>query len=112
MEAHECLKLKGLVECKKLIDRVNIFAVACDVVCDPILVLDIDNFVSYNDLKKLVESHELFEKYESLDEAKAHLERIRFCIATKTWFGKALLNWSMYADKLEQAVSDVESCSA
>lgn len=45
-----------------------------------------------------------------LEDARSHLESIRFNIATKTWFGQALLNWSMYADKLEKAIADVESC--
>ena len=69
MEAHECLKLKGLSECRKLIDGVNIFAVACDVVCDPMLVLDVDNFVSYNDLKKLVDVYELVNRLGGLESA-------------------------------------------
>ena len=78
--------------------------------CVRVLIKPSDCEVQFHkDLKRLVESHELVEKYESLAEAKSHLGRIRFCIATKTWFGKALLNWSVYADKLEKAILDVES---
>lgn len=62
------------------------------------------------DLKRLVESHELVMCCGGLEDARSHLESIRFNIATKTWFGRALLNWSMYADKLEKAIFDVESC--
>ena len=70
------------------------------------LVMDLN----YNDLKPLVESHELVVQCGGLEDARSHLESIRFNIATKTWFGQALLNWSMYADKLEKAIADVESC--
>ena len=62
------------------------------------------------DLKHIVESHELVVQCGGLEDARSHLESIRFNIATKTWFGQALLNWSMYADKLEKAIADVESC--
>jgi hypothetical protein len=62
------------------------------------------------DLKRLVESYELVVQCGGLEDARSHLESIRFNIATKTWFGQALLNWSMYADKLEKAIADVESC--
>ena len=62
------------------------------------------------DLKRLVESHELVVQYGGLEDARSHLESIRFNIATKTWFRQALLNWSMYADKLEKAIADLEAC--
>ena len=62
------------------------------------------------EVKRLVESHELVEQYENIDNARNHLDKIRFSISAKTWFGRALLNWSLYADKLEQAIADVESC--
>lgn len=61
-------------------------------------------------LKRIVESHELVVRCGGLEDARSHLESIRFNIATKTWFGQALLNWSIYADKLEKAIADVESC--
>ena len=66
--------------------------------------------VNIADLKRLVESHELVVQCGGLEDARSHLESIRFNIATKTWFGQALLNWSIYADKLEKAIADVESC--
>ena len=66
--------------------------------------------IDLDELKRLVESHELVVQCGGLEDARSHLESIRFNIATKTWFGQALLNWSMYADKLEKAIADVESC--
>ena len=66
--------------------------------------------VSFIDLKRIVDAHELVVQCGGLEGAKSHLESIRFNIATKTWFGSALLNWSMYADKLVKAIADVESC--
>lgn len=65
--------------------------------------------ISYLDVKRLVESHDLVVQCGGLEDARSHLESIRFNIATKTWFGQALLNWSMYADKLVKAIADVES---
>ena len=62
------------------------------------------------EIKRLVGSHELVVQYGGLEDARSHLESIRFNIATKTWFRQALLNWSMYADKLEKAIADVEAC--
>lgn len=66
--------------------------------------------VSFIDLKRLVESHGLIVECGGLEDARSHLESIRFNISTKTWFGQALLNWTMYADKLEKSITDVESC--
>lgn len=63
-----------------------------------------------DDLKRYVEAYEFVGKYESLSSAKSHLDKIRFNIATKTWFGQALLNWSIYAEKLDQAIILVEQC--
>ena len=69
-----------------------------------------DYMFKTSEIKRLVESHDLVVQCGGLEDARSHLESIRFNIATKTWFGRALLNWSLYADKLEQAIADVESC--
>ena len=78
--------------------------------CAEHIKVQLNELVKMDDLKRLVESHELVDRYENIDDAKNHLGKIRLSIATKTWFGRALLNWSLYADNMEQAIADVESC--
>ena len=94
MDANEFVKVFGLDIAKIAINE-----------CPPEYGLDII------ELKRLVESNELVVQFGGLEGARSHLESIRFNIATKTWFGQALLNWSMCTDKLEKAIADVESCN-
>lgn len=95
MKANKFVKENGIEKCKRILDD---------------LTDQGHNGDFYKELKRLVESHELVVQCGGLEDARSHLESIRFNIATKTWFGQALLNWSMYADKLEKAIADVESC--
>jgi len=94
MKANEFFKAMGLKAVKQFLENDNIRTKEMN-----------------DDLKRLVESYELVVQCSGLEDARSHLESIRFNIATKTWFGQALLNWSMYADKLEKAIADVESCT-
>lgn len=93
MKANEFFKAMGLKAVKQFLENDNIRTKEMN-----------------DELKCLVESYELVVQCGGLEDARSHLESIRFNIATKTWFGQALLNWSMYADKLEKAIADVESC--
>ena len=53
-----------------------------------------DRLISLDKLKRIVESHKLVERYDSVDEAKEYLPMLRM---------------DSY-DELKQAIADVESC--
>ena len=55
---------------------------------DSVILVDLD----YNNLKRIIESHELVENWGGLDDAKFALQLVR------------------YPESLKQAIADVESC--
>lgn len=62
--------------------------------------VDVDNVdFSFEDLKRLTESHELINIYDGLDVAKD-------CLTVENFKRKNLKHWN----RLKQAIADVESC--
>ena len=62
---------------------------------------DMDDGISFhtNDLKRLVESHELVESYGGPEDAKKELQR------------QSILRWvNPETERLREAIADVESC--
>lgn len=67
---------------------------------DSVILVDLD----YENLKRIVESHELVEKFGGLFQAKAILDKEGFT-------GGIELNDDLISDEeLTQAIADVESC--
>ena len=67
-----------------------------------------------DELKRLVESHELVEKFGGLDKAKKSLEKAYKRFTTKISYSveiddKTYLT-GVFIEDLEQAIADVESC--
>ena len=68
----------------------------------------------FDDLKRLVESHEMVEKFGGLDKAKKSLEKAYKRFTTKISYSveiddKTYLT-GVFIEDLEQAIADVESC--
>lgn len=86
MKANEFVKLRGISYCKNLLIKAD--------GCAAIQAREDNSRVSVDDLKRLVESHELVGRYGTADEAKEYLPMLRM---------------DSY-DELKQAIADVESC--
>lgn len=97
MQANEYIKKYSIDKAKELVSSiVNTISVG-GVVCDPCFITDEGEHISYNTLKRIVESHELVERYGGLEKAKLR------CYPAKH------LTMESY-HKLKQAILDVESC--
>ena len=89
MKANEFVKAYGLKRVRHLLTMSRNAIVYC---------LDGEH-VHVDDLKRLVESHELVESYGRLEDAKKELQR------------KSILRWiNPETERLREAIADVESC--
>lgn len=88
MKANEFFKAYGFDEVKYLVSLAGNARVCC---------IDGEH-IHVDDLKRLVESHELVESYGGLNESKRIFEMRHGVINFDGW------------DKLKQAIADVESC--
>lgn len=92
MKANEYIKENGLAEARKLLEMGRGFVKLSD-----------DGGFHTDDLKRLVESHELIKKFHGVEKAKYELKLIeegsifRCCVA-------------ITAEMLRQAIADVEAC--
>ena len=69
MKANEFIKEYGLGEAAELVNSVKFVFKIKDVVCDPCFLIE-DYAISYKELKRLVESHEIIQKdFESVEMA-------------------------------------------
>lgn len=66
--------------------------------------------VDGDDLKRIIESHELVESCGGLSLAKVALDRIAGSIACKVYAGKLLIVAETRHNELKKAIADVESC--
>ena len=106
MKATELIKNKGIEYAKDIVesapDGVLAWNEGYEFVCGTAInISDEDRekyFVDMSDLKRLVESHELVEKWQGLNAAKIKVVLLR------------IFGLTTQADQLEQAVTDVESC--
>lgn len=96
MKANEFVKKFGLEHTKYLIEDTELSEFAIHSSCAGKYSMDI---VSADDLKRLVESHELVEKVGGLENAKTFDKDCMYCITHLTDL-----------DSLKQAIADVESC--
>ena len=100
MKANEFVKKYSIDKAKELVSSIiNTISVA-GYVCDPCFITDEGEYVGYNDLKRLVESHDLVESHGGLVNTK-HDAKYLFS------------DWD-YAPpmelRLKQAIADVENC--
>ena len=109
MKANEFIKEYGLGEAVELVNSVKFVVKIKDIVCDPCFFTE-DCTLSYKELKRLVESHELVKAWQlpeddndetGVDGARMYLECYAFYSTDEE---KAKL------DRLEQAIADVEAC--
>ncbi|WP_191112831.1 hypothetical protein [Acinetobacter lwoffii] len=92
MKANEFVKLRGISYCKNLLIKAD--------GCAAIQAREDNSRVSVDDLKRLVESHELVESKGGLIKAKEILaDNPVWCSGSKR-----------YSSPLERAIADVESC--
>ena len=97
MKANEFIKEYGLGEAAELVDSVKFVFKIKDVVCDPCFLIE-DYAISYKELKRLVESHEIIQKdFESVEMAD-YEHMISGCYSDPYWI------------RVKQAIADVESC--
>lgn len=82
MKANEFVKLVGMGRAKQHIKA-----------------MDIQNWHNdfYNNLKRLIESHDLVESYDGIESAKMMIERTKFPLSDRII-------------RLKRAIADVESC--
>ena len=96
MKANKFVKKYSIDDAKELVSSIINTISVNGYVCDPCFITDEGEYVGYNDLKRLVESHELIEQYNGLFEAK-ELIRVSPKLTSE-------LRW------LPPAIADVESC--
>ena len=97
MKANEFVKEFGWTAAKKMIDGLKVEYHINGIKTSPTIVLDDGTtWISYDDLKRLVESHELVSDYYGLTRAKEHAESNYTAPELKA--------------ALRQAIADVESC--
>ena len=97
MKANEFVKEYGLGEAVELVNSVKSVVKIKDVVCDPCFLTE-DYAISYKELKRLVESHEIIQKdFESVEMAD-YEHMISGCYSDPYWI------------RVKQAITDVESC--
>ena len=99
MKANEFVKLEGLQVFRYALAQLSfmpkMFLVVYQYECEFVHEIKTNhgNLVfSYEEVKRLVESHELVENWGGLDDAKFALQLVR------------------YPERLKQAIADVESC--
>lgn len=97
MKANEFVKKYSIDKAKELVHSIINTISVNGYVCDPCFITDEGEHISYNDLKRHVDSYELVESYGGLEKAKLR------CYPAKH------LTMQSY-HKLKQAISDVESC--
>lgn len=86
--AHQILKYSNHKHKRFLADRISV----------TYNEMDIPDWTSLDDLKRLVESHELVESYGGLEKSRKHLDE------------KWVFEWTALDGKLSQSICDVESC--
>ena len=97
MKANEFIKEYGLGEAVELVNSVKFVVKIKDIVCDPCFFTE-DCTLSYKELKRLVESHEIIQKdFESVE--MADYEHM-----ISGWYSDP------YWVRVKQAITDVESC--
>ena len=97
MRANKFIKEHGLGEAVKLVNSVKFVVKIKDVVCDPCFLIE-GYAISYKELKRLVESHEMIQKdFESVEMAD-YEHMISGCYSDSYWI------------RVKQAITDVESC--
>lgn len=94
MRANEYIKKYSIDKAKELVSSIINTISVNEHVCIPCFITDEGEYVGYKDLKRLVGSYELVERYGTVDEAKEYLPMLRM---------------GSY-DELKQAIEDVESC--
>lgn len=97
MKANEFVKKYSIDKAKELVYSIINTISVNGYVCDPCFITDEGEHISYNDLKRHVDSYGLVESYGGLEKAKI-----------RCYPAKHLTMQSYY--KLKQAISDVESC--
>ena len=97
MKANEYIKKYGIDKAKELVSSI-INTISVDgYICDPCFITDDGEHISYNDLKRYVDSYELVESYGGLEEAKTICNLAKYVVIE-------------YYYKLKQAILDAESC--
>ena len=98
MTAQEYIKKYGIAKAKELVSSiVNTISIGV-VVCDPCFITDEGEHISYNDLKRIIDSYELIKKdFESVE------------MAEYEYMVSASYN-EPYWVRVKQAILDVESC--
>ena len=97
MRENYFIKEYGLGEAVELVNSVKFVVKIKDIVCDPCFFTE-DCTLSYKELKRLVESHEIIKKdFESVEMAD-YEHMISGCYSSPYWI------------RVKQAITDVESC--
>ena len=96
MKANEFVKKYGIDKAKELVSSIINTVSVNGHVCDPCFITDDGEHVGYNDLKRLVESHEMVE---ALGGLKASLYLRNHNMLMKE-----------HLPRIKQAIADVENC--
>ena len=97
MKENYFIKEYGLGEAVELVNSVKFVVKIKDIVCNPCFFIE-DCTLSYKELKRLVESHEIIKKdFESVEMAD-YEHMISGCYSDPYWI------------RVKQAIADVESC--
>ena len=97
MKENYFIKEYGLGEAVELVNSVKFVVKIKDIVCDPCFLIG-DYALSYKELKRLVESHEIIQKdFESVEMAD-YEHMISGCYSDPYWI------------RVKQAIADVENC--
>lgn len=98
MKANEFVKKFGWDRAKREVALIGTIAMMCGD----------DDF--NNDLKRLVESHELVEKHGGLISARKYIKFLRSSVDIGLYHGLDDVDYKTEIPLIEQAIADVESC--
>lgn len=106
MKANEFVKEYGLVEAKKIVDGLKVDFYFKGIKTSPVFTFDDGEYwISYDDLKHLVESHELVNSYGGVAGAKKYCN---YLADANEYFSSHETN--LLFSKIKLAIADVESC--
>lgn len=102
MKANEFVKLRGISYCKDLLIKAD--------GCAAIQAREDNSRVSVDDLKRLVEAHEIIGLFKSLDHAKVEAQACEHSKHSEILVKLNVGVGYIWLSRVKQAIADVESC--
>ena len=111
MKAQEYIKKYGIAKAKELVSNIVNTISVDGVVCDPCFITDEGEYVSYNDLKRVVDSYDLVAIH-GFENSKEIVTNAPSDDHFYSWTlgGSGVRDKTVNIGELRKAILDVESC--